>query len=162
MKATILLFGALLAFNASANSIEDAEIVLLKPEKVTFTFTRALTIPTSGDESQVPVIRNSGLPVRVGATTCIVAGSSELSGRSVVPAGTKMKLETIMPDFYSDTGLTIIKPAGLWGLGFICVDKLAKLEEETGFPETADPEGSITVRELRAALRGLVEISIKR
>ncbi len=61
---------------------------------------------------------------------------------------------------WADTGMNIIKPKG-WGLGLSCVSKFASIDAETGYPETSDPRDNITVDELKAALKGVIEVTVK-
>lgn len=153
---TLLLAALFISPTAFA---DNRDIVEIDPKLMTLTFVKNINLPAVADEEELPIVK-AGLPAVKGQAACILVANSKVAKKKILKTGTVLKVEGIMADYWSDTGLNIIKPVG-WGIGISCVSKLKGFDAETGYPETKDPKDSITVSELRAALKGVIEVKIK-
>ena len=155
MKSIIL---AALFLSASAFA-DNREIALIDPGLMTLKFIKTVKLPKVANEEDMPVVK-AGLPMVKGKTACVLVANAKVAKKTEIKAGTVLRVEGISVDMWADTGMNIIKPKG-WGLGLSCVSKFASIDAETGYPETSDPRDNITVDELKAAMKGVIEVNVK-
>lgn len=153
---TLILAALFVSGSAFADNRNIAEI---DPELMSLKFVKTVKLPKVTNEEDLPIV-NAGFPVVKGKAVCVLVANAKVAKKSELKAGTVLRVEGIAVDFWADTGMNIIKPKG-WGLGLNCVAKFKMFDAETGHPETSDTKDSITVAELREALKGVIEVKVK-
>lgn len=152
MKTLILLLAALCSFSSFAQDVEELDV-----EKLTLVVTRKLTIPG-------PATHDDLLPIKTGLST--VKGKPACA-LSAIPAeillthlakGATYGVQGIVKDPFSGTETYIIAPDGIWGLAISCVKKLKAVDAKTGALMGAKTSAPLLLDEMRAALKGVIEI----